>query len=61
MVNKEIGEGNAVIVWSKPDDLGLDFDTCGTNRRVPVELDGLKLCAFKPPDEKHDKNCDDNW
>jgi CRISPR-associated protein Cas2 len=64
VVNKEIGEGNAVIVWSKPDDLGLDFDTCGTNRRVPVELDGLKLCAFKPPPDKHDKedkSDDDNW
>jgi CRISPR-associated protein Cas2 len=61
VVNKEIGEGNAVIIWSKPDDLGLDFDTCGTNRRVPVVLDGLKLCAFKPPNEKDAKSADDNW
>ncbi|MDZ7619264.1 MAG: type I-E CRISPR-associated endoribonuclease Cas2e [Patescibacteria group bacterium] len=49
VVQEEIGEGNAVLVWSNPNDLGLDFDTCGVNRRVPVELDGLKLCSFLPP------------
>lgn len=48
VIQNEIGEGNAVIVWNKPDDLGLDFDTCGSNRRVPVDLDGLKLCSFQP-------------
>lgn len=51
VVKDEIGEGNAVIVWSNPNDLGLDFDTCGVNRRVPVELDGLKLCSFIPPSD----------
>jgi CRISPR-associated protein Cas2 len=49
VVKDQIGDGNAVLVWSNPNDLGLDFDTCGTNRRVPVELDGLKLCTFLPP------------
>jgi len=61
VVSKEIGEGNAVLVWSKPDDLGLDFDTCGTNRRVPIELDGLKLCSFTIPHEKHNKTTNDSW
>ena len=51
VVKEEIGEGNAVLVWAKPDDLGIDFDTCGVNRRIPVELDGLKLCSFMPPAE----------
>ena len=49
VIKDGIGEGNAVIIWSNPNDLGLDFDTCGINRRVPVELDGLKLCSFLPP------------
>jgi CRISPR-associated protein Cas2 len=40
-----------VLVWADPNDLGLDFDTCGVNRRIPVELDGLKLCSFMPLDE----------
>jgi CRISPR-associated protein Cas2 len=52
VVKQEIGEGNAVLVWANPNDLGMDFDTCGVNRRVPVELDGLKLCSFMPPDDR---------
>lgn len=52
VIKEQIGEGNAVLVWSNPNDLGLDFDTCGVNRRVPVELDGLKLCSFLPPADK---------
>lgn len=48
VVKNEIGEGNAIIVWSCPNDAGYDFDTCGTNRRIPVDLDGLKLCNFLP-------------
>ncbi len=58
VVQKEIGEGNAVLVWSNPNDLGLDFDTCGENRRVPVELDGLKLCSFLPPPERDEEPSD---
>lgn len=49
VVAEQIGDGNAVLAWSNPNDLGFDFDTCGVNRRVPVELDGLKLCSFLPP------------
>lgn len=48
----EIEEGNAVITWSCPTDLGFDFDTCGKNRRIPVELDGLKLVQFLQIEEK---------
>jgi CRISPR-associated protein Cas2 len=54
-VCKEIGDGNAVISWSAPTDTGFDFDTCGVNRRVPVELDGLKLVQFlSEAEEKHE-------
>jgi len=40
--------GNAVIAWSVPNDAGFHFETCGKNRRVPVDLDGLRLVAFGP-------------
>jgi CRISPR-associated protein Cas2 len=43
-----IGEGDAVMAWDAPSDSGFDFDTCGTNRRIPVERDGLKLVSFYP-------------
>ena len=48
VICKEIGEGNAVIAWSVPQESGFDFDTCGMNRREPVEIDGLKLVRFSP-------------
>ena len=47
-VQGAIGEGNAVIAWAAPNDAGFEFDTCGQNRRVPVDLDGFKLVAFLP-------------
>ncbi len=40
--------GNAVIAWSAPTDSGFQFDTCGKNRRVPVDFDGLRLVSFGP-------------
>ncbi len=47
-IQREIKPGNAVLAWAAPNDAGFDFETCGENRRVPVELDGLKLCSFLP-------------
>jgi CRISPR-associated protein Cas2 len=41
-----IEDGNAVIAWSAPTDAGFQFDTCGRNRRVPVDFDGLRLVSF---------------
>lgn len=43
----EIDEGDAVMAWPAPRDQGFDFVTTGKNRREPVELDGLKLVAFR--------------
>ena len=48
-VLEEIDEGDAIIAWAAPNDAGFDFDTCGQNRRVPTDLDGLKLVEFLPP------------
>ena len=47
-VRAYIEDGNAVIAWSAPEDIGFAFDTCGLNRRVPVDLDGLRLVQFGP-------------
>ena len=48
----EVGleEGNAVMAWSTNTESGFDFVTLGSNRRIPVELDGVKLISFLPPD-----------
>jgi CRISPR-associated protein Cas2 len=43
-----IDDGNAVIAWASPNDAGFQFETCGKNRRVPVDLDGLRLVSFGP-------------
>lgn len=45
-VEAGIGEGNAVMAWRASNEAGFDFMTLGTNRRVPVELDGAKLVSF---------------
>jgi CRISPR-associated protein Cas2 len=43
-----IEDGNAVIAWSAPNEVGFHFDTCGSNRRVPVDFDGFRLVSFTP-------------
>ncbi|WP_207101403.1 type I-E CRISPR-associated endoribonuclease Cas2e [Paracoccus shandongensis] len=44
-----IDQGDAVMIWSAPNDQGYDFATTGKNRRMPVDFDGLKLVSFYPP------------
>lgn len=51
-VKANIDEGDAVIAWAAATDAGFEFDTCGINRRIPVELDGLKLVSFLPEGER---------
>jgi CRISPR-associated protein Cas2 len=41
-------DGNAIIAWSTNTESGFDFKTLGKNRRLPVEIDGLKLVSFYP-------------
>ena len=43
-----IADGNAVMIWSTNTESGFDFETVGKNRRMPVEMDGLKLVSFLP-------------
>lgn len=46
-----IEEGSGIIAWAQPNDAGYAFDTCGANRRVPVDLDGFALVRFLPNSE----------
>ena len=50
-VEGQIEDGNSVMVWKTNTESGFDFVTVGKNRRVPVEMDGLKLVSFLPVDE----------
>ena len=56
-VMKGCGEGNAVMAWSTNTESGFDFLTWGTNRREPIEMDGIKLVSFLPENnEAQDTN-----
>ncbi len=45
-----VDEGSAVMAWSSNTESGFDFLTMGANRRIPVEMDGIKLVSFLPED-----------
>ena len=50
-IEEGVEEGNAVMVWTTNTESGFDFMTLGKNRRLPVELDGLKLVSFYPVED----------
>jgi CRISPR-associated protein Cas2 len=54
VVKNEIGDGNAVMIWPSQNDSGYDFDSCGENRRNPVDFDGLRLCSYTPRESAKD-------
>ena len=47
-VVENIKDGDAIIVWNTNNEAGFDFDTCGANRRKPVDYCGYKLVSFSP-------------
>ncbi|MDF1614968.1 type I-E CRISPR-associated endoribonuclease Cas2e [Desulfurivibrio dismutans] len=47
-VQEGVGAGNVVMVWKTNTESGFDFLTIGANRRIPVEMDGLKFVSFTP-------------
>ena len=51
-IEEGVGDGNAVMAWSTNSESGFDFMTLGANRRIPVELDGVKLVSFLLPHEQ---------
>ncbi|MFP4258601.1 MAG: type I-E CRISPR-associated endoribonuclease Cas2e [Desulfovermiculus sp.] len=50
-VEEGLGEGNAVMVWTARNENGFDFRTLGENRRIPCEMDGIKLVSFLPQED----------
>lgn len=53
-VEAGVEDGNAVMIWRERNESGFDFRTLGANRRMPKEVDGLKLVSFLPdvPDQE---------
>lgn len=43
-----IADGNAVMAWTSNNESVFDFMTLGANRRIPVEMGGIKLVSFLP-------------
>ncbi|EDZ6363540.1 type I-E CRISPR-associated endoribonuclease Cas2 [Salmonella enterica subsp. enterica serovar Taksony] len=41
-------EGNVFMAWATNTESGFEFQTFGVNRRIPVDLDGLRLVSFLP-------------
>ena len=50
-IEKGIEDGNAVLAWSINTESGFDFMTLGANRRIPIEMDGIKLVSFLPEND----------
>lgn len=46
-------EGNIVMAWQTNTESGFDFQTLGENRRIPIEMDGVRLVSFLPQDEEN--------
>lgn len=38
-----VEQGNVVMIWRSPTPSGFEFRTVGSNRRIPVDFDGLTL------------------
>lgn len=47
----DLGDGNIVMAWATNAESGFDFQTMGSNRRIPVEMDGLRLVSFLPAED----------
>lgn len=50
-VQEGVADGNAIMAWSTNTESGFDFQTLGANRRLPVEMDGIKLVSFLPEED----------
>ncbi|CBA22462.1 CRISPR-associated protein Cas2 [Erwinia amylovora CFBP1430] len=47
-LNQLYENGNVAMVWATNSESGFEFQTLGENRRLPVDLDGLRLVSFYP-------------
>lgn len=50
-VEEGIEDGDGILVWKSDSDQGFSFLTCGRNRRVPVDVDGLTLITIPKPEQ----------
>ncbi len=50
-IEEGLEDGNAVMAWSTNTEAGFDFLTLGANRRIPKEMDGVKLVSFLPEND----------
>lgn len=50
-----VDNGNAVMVWNSNAESGFDFLTLGASRRIPIEMDGIKLVSFLPAEAPDDQ------
>ncbi len=41
-------DGNVAMAWATNTESGFDFQTYGYSRRIPIELDGMRLVRFMP-------------
>lgn len=55
-VEEGIEEGNAVMAWTARTETGFEFLTYGKNRRIPSEMDGVRLVSFLPESSSEDEN-----
>ena len=51
-IEKGFDQGNVVMAWTTNTESGFDFQTLGKNRRIPKDMEGLKLVSFLPEDEQ---------
>ncbi|HEY6873892.1 MAG TPA: type I-E CRISPR-associated endoribonuclease Cas2e [Geobacteraceae bacterium] len=51
-IEKGIDDGNAVMAWVTNTESGFDFLTLGANRRIPAEMDGIRLVSFLPENDE---------
>ena len=54
-IEKGVEDGNAVMAWTTNTESGYDFLTLGPNRRIPKEMDGLRLVSFLPESDKSEE------
>ncbi len=53
-VEAGIEDGNAVMMWATNNEAGFEFQTLGSNRRLPADWDGVRLVSFHPEAKSDD-------
>lgn len=53
-VEEGIKDGDAIMTWRANNEAGFEFLTCGTDRRMPIVWDGVRLVSFHPETPQDD-------